>query len=80
VSEHGLSPRGIAKLFGVPVGKGGIVKAKDAEGKPIEITRNATDARWTFVIGQDGRVRRRPEIAFGSTSFVWRLMSRSVLR
>jgi peroxiredoxin Q/BCP len=28
----------IAKLFGVPVGKGGKVKAKDAEGQPVEIT------------------------------------------
>jgi peroxiredoxin Q/BCP len=46
----------IAKLFGVPVGKGGKVKAKDAEGKPIEITRNVTTARWTFVIGKDGRI------------------------
>lgn len=46
----------IARLFGVPVGKGGKVKAKDAEGKPIEITRNATAARWTFVIGKDGKI------------------------
>jgi thioredoxin-dependent peroxiredoxin len=46
----------IAKLFGVPVGKGGKVKAKDAEGMPIEITRNATAARWTFVIGKDGKI------------------------
>jgi peroxiredoxin Q/BCP len=46
----------IAKLFGVPVGKGGKVKAKDADGKPIEITRNATAARWTFVIGKDGKI------------------------
>ena len=46
----------IAKLFGVPVGKGGKVKAKDAEGQPVEITRNVTAARWTFVIGKDGRI------------------------
>jgi peroxiredoxin Q/BCP len=46
----------IAKLFGVPVGKGGKVRAKDGEGKPIEITRNVTAARWTFVIGKDGRI------------------------
>jgi peroxiredoxin Q/BCP len=46
----------IAKLFGVPVGKGGKVRTKDAEGKPIEITRNVTAARWTFVIGKDGKI------------------------
>ncbi len=46
----------IAKMFGVPVGKGGKVKAKDADGKPIEITRNATAGRWTFVIGKDGKI------------------------
>jgi peroxiredoxin Q/BCP len=46
----------IAKLFGVPVGKGGKVRAKDADGKPIEITRAATAARWTFIIGKDGKI------------------------
>jgi len=46
----------IARLFGVPLGKGGKVKSKDADGKPIEITRNATAARWTFVIGKDGKI------------------------
>ncbi len=46
----------IARLFGVPVGKGGKVKAKDAEGNPIEIARNSTFARWTFLIGKDGKI------------------------
>lgn len=46
----------IAKQFGVPVGKGGKVKAKDAEGKSIEITRNATSARWTFIISKEGAI------------------------
>jgi peroxiredoxin Q/BCP len=46
----------IAKLFGVPVGKGGKVKAKDADGNVIEITRKATLSRWTFVVGKDGKV------------------------
>ncbi|MGH7173213.1 MAG: peroxiredoxin [Gemmataceae bacterium] len=46
----------IAKLFGVPVGKGRKVKAKDSEGKPIEIIRDVTTARWTFVIGKDGKI------------------------
>jgi len=46
----------VARKYGVPVGPGGKVKTKDAEGKPIEITRNVTEARWTFVIGKDGKV------------------------
>src|SRR5262245_10626603 len=46
----------IAKKFGVPVSKGAKVKAKDAEGKPIEITRNVTAARWTFIIGKDDKI------------------------
>src|SRR5262245_12341933 len=46
----------VAKMFGVPVGAGGQVKAKDADGNPIEIKRSATAARWTFVIGKDGKV------------------------
>ena len=46
----------IAKQFGVPVGQGATVKAKDADGKPFEFKRNATAARWTFVIGKDGKI------------------------
>jgi peroxiredoxin Q/BCP len=46
----------VAKLFGVPVSAGATVKAKDADGKPIEIKRNVTAARWTIVIGKDGKV------------------------
>lgn len=46
----------IAKRFGVPVGKGGKVKAKDVDGKLIEINRKVTTARWTFVIGKDGKI------------------------
>ena len=46
----------VAKKFGVPFGPGGKVKAKDADGNAIEITRAGTAARWTFVIGKDGKV------------------------
>jgi thioredoxin-dependent peroxiredoxin len=46
----------IAKLFGVPVGKGGKVRGKDADGQPIAFTRNATAERWTFIIGKDGMI------------------------
>src|SRR4051812_30698777 len=45
-----------AKKFGVPFGKGGTVKAKDAAGKPIEFERKGTAGRWTFVVGPDGKV------------------------
>jgi peroxiredoxin Q/BCP len=46
----------VAQRFGVPVGKGGEVKAKDADGQPLTITRKSTAARWTFVIGKDGKI------------------------
>lgn len=52
-----------AKAFGVPFGKGAMVKARDAvnkplevDGKPYEFARAGTAARWTFVIGPDGKV------------------------
>jgi peroxiredoxin Q/BCP len=50
--EHGT----VARKFGVPVGAGAKVKAKDADGKPIEFERAATAARWTFVVGKDGKI------------------------
>jgi peroxiredoxin Q/BCP len=46
----------VARLFGVPIGKGAKVKAKDADGQPIEFARAATINRWTYVIGKDGKV------------------------
>jgi thioredoxin-dependent peroxiredoxin len=46
----------IAKLFGVPVGNGGVAKVKDATGNPIELTRGVTARRWTFVIDKDGKI------------------------
>jgi peroxiredoxin Q/BCP len=46
----------IAKKFGVPFGPGAKVKAKDPDGKPFEFERAGTAARWTFVIGKDGKV------------------------
>jgi thioredoxin-dependent peroxiredoxin len=51
----------VAKLYGVPVGKGAKVRAKDADGKPIEFERKATAARWTFVVGRDGKVAYKNE-------------------
>jgi thioredoxin-dependent peroxiredoxin len=46
----------LAKKFGVPLGKGGEVKTKDAAGQPVTLTRKVTAARWTFVIGKDGNI------------------------
>jgi len=47
---------GLAKRFGVPVGAGGQVKARDAQGTVLTVKRGVTAARWTFVIGKDGKV------------------------
>ncbi|HVL12455.1 MAG TPA: peroxiredoxin, partial [Gemmata sp.] len=46
----------IAKKFGVPFGPGATVKAKAADGNPLEFRRAGTAARWTFVIGRDGTI------------------------
>jgi len=47
---------GVARKFGVPFGKGGKVRAKDAGGNLIEVERAGTAARWTFVVGKDGKI------------------------
>ena len=47
---------GAAKQFGVPFGPGATVKAKDADGKVIELQREGTAGRWTFVVGKDGKI------------------------
>jgi peroxiredoxin Q/BCP len=53
----------VARRFGVPFGPGARVKARDAankplevDGKPYEFERKGTAARWTFVVGPDGKV------------------------
>jgi peroxiredoxin Q/BCP len=46
----------LAKQFGVPVGPGGAVKTKDSEGKVVTLKRGITAARWTFIIGKDGKI------------------------
>ena len=46
----------LAKQFGVPVGPGAEVKTKDADKKLLTLKREATTARWTFIIGLDGKV------------------------
>jgi peroxiredoxin Q/BCP len=46
----------VAKMFGVPVGKGGTITVKDEEGNPVKLTRGVTAKRWTFVIDKDGKI------------------------
>jgi peroxiredoxin Q/BCP len=46
----------LAAKFGVPFTKGATVKAKGADGLPFQFERKGTAARWTFVIGLDGKV------------------------
>lgn len=46
----------VAKAFGVNVNKGGTSKAKDKDGKDVDITQGVRIARWTFVIGKDGKI------------------------
>jgi len=46
----------IARKFGVPLGKGGVVRTKDSDGKILELKREFTASRWTFIIGLDGKI------------------------
>jgi peroxiredoxin Q/BCP len=46
----------VANQFGVAVGKGAEVKTKDADKKPLTLKRAVTTARWTFIIGLDGKI------------------------
>ena len=45
----------IARRFGVPVGKGGSFTTT-VNGKEIVLKRSYTLARWTFILGRDGKV------------------------
>jgi peroxiredoxin Q/BCP len=46
----------IAQSFGVPVGPGANVKAILADKTKLEFKRQVTAARWTFIIGLDGKI------------------------
>ncbi len=46
----------VAKLFGVPVNKGGKSPAIDATGKTVPADRGVTIARWTVVVDKAGKV------------------------
>jgi peroxiredoxin Q/BCP len=46
----------VAKKFGVPLKPGTTFNFKDADGQQHQLTRGVTAARWTFVIGKDGKI------------------------
>jgi thioredoxin-dependent peroxiredoxin len=48
----------LAKKFGVPVGPGANVKATlpDKDKTKLNFKREVTTARWTFIIGLDGKI------------------------
>ncbi|MCU0915886.1 MAG: peroxiredoxin [Planctomycetes bacterium] len=48
----------IARAFGVPVSPGGSFKTT-IDGKEVVLKRPHTLARWTFILGQDGKVLYR---------------------
>jgi peroxiredoxin Q/BCP len=50
----------IAKKFGVPVGKGGEVTVKDLDN--LKIKQGVRLARWTVLIGKDGKVIAKDEV------------------
>jgi len=45
----------VAMKFGVPLRQGGSIK-QVIDGREEMLTRGVTAARWTFVIGRDGRI------------------------
>lgn len=59
----------LADALGVPVSAGDKVRARgtdgkallDAAGNSVVLTRPATFARWTFIIGSDGKILARRE-------------------
>jgi thioredoxin-dependent peroxiredoxin len=48
----------IARAFGVPLRQGGSM-TRMVDGRETELTRDVTAARWTFIIGRDGRIAYR---------------------
>ena len=45
----------VAKAFGVPLSPGKTL-TQNIDGKPVELTRGVTAARWTFVIDKAGKI------------------------
>jgi peroxiredoxin Q/BCP len=45
----------IAKLFGVPIRPGGSIQ-RTVDGREITLTRPHSAARWTFIVGKQGKI------------------------
>lgn len=45
----------IARAFGVPLREGDRIR-RTVGGEDVELRRDVTAARWTFIIGRDGRI------------------------
>lgn len=45
----------VARSFGVPVHDGGVIE-QEVDGEKVELVRNVTTARWTFIIDADGKI------------------------
>jgi thioredoxin-dependent peroxiredoxin len=45
----------IAHAFGVPVRQGGTM-TRTVDGREVQLRRDVTTARWTFIIDRDGRI------------------------
>ena len=49
-------PNGVVmRAFGVPTRAGATI-TREVDGQQVELTRDVTAARWTFIIGRDGRI------------------------
>ena len=49
-------PNGVVmRAFGVPTRAGGTI-TREIAGDTVELTRDVTAARWTYIIGRDGRI------------------------
>lgn len=48
----------IARAFGVPLKAGGVI-TRTVDGREIELKRDVTTARWTFIIDRNGRIAYR---------------------
>jgi len=45
----------IAKKYGVPIEKGGVI-SRTVKGQEVLLERGVTEMRWTFIINQDGKI------------------------
>jgi peroxiredoxin Q/BCP len=45
----------VARAFGVPLGEGGTI-TRAVGGRDVQLTRDVTAARWTFIVGKDRKV------------------------